>query len=88
MNIPTPCQLKSAEVRTPFPLCAERTFDGFDPETNPILKGFTAAGSSAEKKYKDGFCTVLRFFCDWFDSFVAVLCTRIRLDWLGCDGWL
>eukprot|EP00435_Cladocopium_sp_Y103_P005745 s1402_g1.t2 len=34
------------------------TFDGFDPETNPILKGFTAAGSSAEKKYKDWFSTV------------------------------
>mmetsp|Transcript_64425 Transcript_64425/g.141266 ORF Transcript_64425/g.141266 Transcript_64425/m.141266 type:complete len:225 (-) Transcript_64425:46-720(-) len=32
-----------------------RTFDGFDPETNPILKGFTAAGSSAEKKYKEGY---------------------------------
>lgn len=79
-----PCQLKLGEVRTsgplsiPFPLC-ERTFDGFDPETNPILKGFTAAGSSAEKKYKDGFSAVLRFFCDSFDSFVAVLCTtRIR----------
>ena len=32
-----------------------RTFDGFDPEKNPLLKGFSAAGFSAEQKAKDAF---------------------------------
>ncbi|CAK9101181.1 Titin [Durusdinium trenchii] len=30
-----------------------RTFEGWDPESNPILKGLSAAGFTAEKKYQE-----------------------------------